>query len=106
MKFNLNDFLELDTNGLFAMNGGTDCHSLSYSPSSTTSEGGSGGLGFGICQQSCRIKIKFIKQFFAHLDSELPLFLIHTVLYFLNPIVLDDLTLLFLIRIIITDSWP
>ena len=45
MKFNLNDFLELDTNGLFAMNGGTDCHSLSYSPSSTTSEGGSGGSG-------------------------------------------------------------
>lgn len=45
MKFNLNDFLELDTNGLFAVNGGTDCHSSSYSPSSTTSEGGSGGLG-------------------------------------------------------------
>lgn len=45
MKFNLNDFLELDTNGLFAVNGGTDCHSSSYSPSSTTPEGGSGGTG-------------------------------------------------------------
>lgn len=45
MKFNLNDFLELDTNGLFAVNGGTDSHSSSYSPSSTTSEGGSGGSG-------------------------------------------------------------
>ena len=52
MKFNLNDFLELDTNGLFAVNGGTDSHSSSYSPSSTTSEGGSGGPGFGICQYS------------------------------------------------------
>ena len=46
MKFNLKDFLELDTKSLLAVNGGTDC-SGSSSPSSPSSPngGGSGGPG-------------------------------------------------------------
>ena len=46
MKFNLKDFLELDTKSLLAVNGGTDC-SGSSSPSSPSNSdgGGSGGPG-------------------------------------------------------------
>ena len=48
MKFNLNDFLQLDTNGLLAVNGGSDCSSGSPSGSSDSSSGSSiasGGTG-------------------------------------------------------------
>ena len=38
MKFNLNDFLQLDVNGLLAVNGGSDC-----------SSGGHGCSGGGTC---------------------------------------------------------
>lgn len=38
MKFNLKDFLELDTKSLLAVNGGTDC-SGSSSPSSPSDSG-------------------------------------------------------------------
>lgn len=37
MKFNLNDFLQLDTNGLLAVNGGSDCSSGSSSGGGTCS---------------------------------------------------------------------
>lgn len=37
MKFNLNDFLQLDTNGLLAVNGGSGCSSGSSSGSGTCS---------------------------------------------------------------------
>lgn len=30
MKFNLNDFLQLDTNGLLAVNGGSGCSSGAF----------------------------------------------------------------------------
>ena len=52
MKFNLSDFLELDTTALLAVNGGSDCSkSGGYSPSPSPSAGGSstpaGGGGSG-----------------------------------------------------------
>ena len=54
MKFNLSDFLELDTTALLAVNGGSDCSkSGGYSPSPTPSAGeastptGGGGSGLG-----------------------------------------------------------
>lgn len=37
MKFNLSDFLQLDTNGLLAVNGGSDCSSGSSSGGGTCS---------------------------------------------------------------------
>ena len=46
MKFNLKDFLELDTKSLLAVNGGTDC-SGSSSPSSPSDSGGGGSGGPG-----------------------------------------------------------
>ena len=54
MKFNLNDFLELDTTALLAVNGGSDCGG-GYSPPSTPSPSdggpstphGGGGSGSG-----------------------------------------------------------
>ena len=50
MKFNLNDFLELDTNGLLAVNGGYYCNGSSSSTTSYPNTyyptgGGSGGGG-------------------------------------------------------------
>lgn len=39
MKFNLNDFLQLDTNGLLVVNGGSGCSSGSSSGSSDSSGG-------------------------------------------------------------------
>ncbi|WP_287048778.1 hypothetical protein [Treponema sp.] len=54
MKFNLSDFLELDTKALLTVNGGSDCSkSGGYSPSPTPSAGeastptGGGGSGLG-----------------------------------------------------------
>ena len=54
MKFNLSDFLELDTKALLTVNGGSDCSkSGGYSPSPTPSAGeastptGGGGSGSG-----------------------------------------------------------
>ena len=44
MKFNLNDFLQLDTNGLLAVNGGSGCSS-GPSSSSSGSSGGSSSSG-------------------------------------------------------------
>lgn len=52
MKFNLNDFLELDTNGLFAVNGGFYCNGSApstnytpntYYPGSTSGSGNNNG---------------------------------------------------------------
>ena len=45
MKFNLNDFLQLDVNGLLAVNGGSDCSSGSSSGSSDSSSGSSSASG-------------------------------------------------------------
>ncbi len=45
MKFNLNDFLQLDANGLLAVNGGTSCSSSSSSSSSESPSGSSNGPG-------------------------------------------------------------
>ena len=44
MKFNLNDFLQLDTNGLLAVNGGSDCSSGSSSGSSGSSSSGNSSV--------------------------------------------------------------
>lgn len=45
MKFNLNDFLQLDVNGLLSVNGGTSCSSSSSSSSSESPSGPSNGPG-------------------------------------------------------------
>ncbi len=45
MKFNLNDFLQLDVNGLLAVNGGTSCSSSSSPSSSQSPSGPSNGPG-------------------------------------------------------------
>lgn len=39
MKFNLNDFLQLDANGLLAVNGGNSCSTSSSSSGSDSSSG-------------------------------------------------------------------
>ena len=45
MKFNLSDFLQLDTKELLAVNGGSPCSSSSGSPSGSSSGSPSGGSG-------------------------------------------------------------
>ena len=45
MKFNLTDFLQLDTKELLAVNGGSPCSSSSGSPSGSSSGSPSGGSG-------------------------------------------------------------
>lgn len=45
MKFNLKDFIQLDTDGLLAVNGGSDCGGTTSKPSSTKSEPSGGSTG-------------------------------------------------------------
>lgn len=59
MKFNLNDFLQLDTNGLLAVNGGSDC-------SSGASSGG--GTCSNISQKNERLSIQ--EAVTKHLDEK------------------------------------
>lgn len=60
MKFNLDDFLQLDTNGLLAVNGGSGC-------SSGASSGG-GGTCSNIFQKNERLSIQ--EAVTKHLDEK------------------------------------
>lgn len=60
MKFNLDDFLQLDTNGLLAVNGGSGCSIGAYS--------GGGGTCSNIFQKNERLSIQ--EAVTKHLDEK------------------------------------